>query len=358
MTLPIAGEPIDRVDGPAKITGTARFTAEFRPAGLVYGELVVSTIASGRIERLDTNDAERAPGVLLVITHENAPRVNAQKQAERDPILPLFQDDRVHFDRQPVALVLAQTPEQARYAASLVRARYVHQTPVTHMQSAPQCEPEAFLGSELQHTRGDPQTEIGRAAIRLDAVYTTPVHHHNPMEAHASVAQWDGDRLTVHDSTQFISGVRSRLAHVFGISQDLVRVVCPFVGGGFGCKGTGWAHVFLAAMAAKMLERPVRIELSRAQMYGFVGFRPRTIQTMTIGAEADGRLRALMHDTFTQTAQHDTWIETSGAFSRSLYAVPHYRMTHRLALLNTTRPTFTRAPGESTGKLRAGVRDG
>jgi xanthine dehydrogenase YagR molybdenum-binding subunit len=351
MTLPLIGAPLDRVDGRAKVTGSATFTAEFRPAGLAYAELLLSATANGRIERLDARAAREAPGVLLVMTHENAPKANGEKQQPNDPVLPLLQDDRVHFDRQPIAVIVAETIEQAKYAASLVRVRYSEEPAITEMTNAPRREPKQFLGEDLQHTRGDPEGALEAAVLRINHVYTTPVHHHNPIEAHATIAQWDGDALTVHDSTQFIFGVRRRLAHVFSMPEESVRVISPFVGGGFGCKGSAWAHVPLAAMAAKQLGRPVRVELSRAQMFGFVGFRPRTIQTISLGADRDGRLRSLAHDTVAQTAFHDDWIESSGLFSRSLYDVPNYRMTHRLARMHTTRPTFTRAPGEATGSF-------
>jgi xanthine dehydrogenase YagR molybdenum-binding subunit len=233
----------------------------------------------------------------------------------------------------------------------LVRVRYKASEPQADMEEAPLRREDEFDDEELQHTRGDPERAYANAPVQFQAVYTTPVHHHNPMEAHATLAQWDGDRLTLHDSTQFISGVRRRMAYVFSIPEENVRVISPYIGGGFGCKGTPWAHVALAAMAAKQSNRAVRIELSRAQMYGFVGFRPRTVQTLSLGADADGHLQSLMHDTLAQTAEHDTWVESSGFFSRALYAVPNYRMTHRLARLHTSRPTFTRAPGEATGSF-------
>lgn len=351
MTLPTIGSPLDRVDGPAKASGSATFSGEYNPADLAYAEIAVSGIAHGRIRRLDADAARKAPGVLLVMTHENAPRVEAGKQQDNDPLLALLQDDRVRFDRQPIAVIVAQTPEQARDAASRLHVEYAQERAHTAMAHAPVREPKQFLGEDLQYTRGDPERAFPGCAVKIERTYSTPVHHHNPIEAHTTIAQWEGDRLTVYDSTQFISGVRRRLAYVFGIDEEQVRVVCRFVGGGFGCKGTAWSHVPLAAMSAKMLQRPVRIELPRALMYGFVGFRPRTVQTMSLGADREGRLGALMHDTLAQTAEHDDWIETSGLFSRNLYAVTDYRMTHRLARLHTSRPTFTRAPGESTGSF-------
>ena len=351
MTLPLMGAPLDRVDGPAKVTGSARYTGEHHLEGLLYAEIVLSTIANGRIVAIDASAARDVPGVVAVLTHENAPRVNAEQQQERDPLLPLLQDDRILFDRQPIALVVAQTLEQAKHAASLVDVRYKSAPPVTDIDRAPLRKQDEYLDESLQYTRGDPKRAFDAAPVRQTHAYTTPVHHHNPMEAHTTVAAWDGDRLTVYDSSQFISAVRRRLAHVFSISEENVRVICRFMGGGFGCKGTPWAHVPLAAMAAKAVGAPVRIELSRAQMYGFVGFRPRTKQTIAIGADRDGTLQALVHDTLAQTAEHDDWIETSGFFSRALYAVPNYSMTHCLARLHTSRPTFTRAPGEATGSF-------
>ncbi len=351
MTLPLIGPGVDRVDGPAKVRGEAQFTAEHHPAHMVYAELVLSVIANGGIANIGTALAREAPGVLLVMTHENAPRVKGEKPQDRDPFLPLLQDDRIRFDRQPIAVVVAKTLEQAKYAASLVRVEYESVTPQTDIYEAPRREKGEFLDEDLQHSRGDPEDVFKNAEVQLKTVYTTPVHHHNPIEAHATIAQWEGDRLTLYDSTQYVSGVRRRIADVFSMPEENVRVICRFVGGAFGCKGTAWAHVALAAMAARELRVPVRIELSRAQMYGFVGFRPRTVQTISIGADSKGRLHSLMHDTLAQTAEHDDWVETSGLFSRNLYAVTNYSMSHCLARLHTSRPTFTRAPGDATGSF-------
>lgn len=349
MTLPLIGAPYDRADGPKKVTGTAQFTGELHRPGLLYGELVLSTIANGRIKRFDLEQASRAPGVALIISHENALRVNATKKEETQPHLQLLQDDRVHFNRQPIAVIIAETLEQAKYAASLVRVEYDRKEAVTDIEAAKHERPKLVLGDEAQHTRGDPEKAFRASPIQIEAVYKTPIHHHNPLEHHVTLAEWDGDRLTIHDSTQYISGVRARLARVFSIPEESVRVVCEFVGGGFGSKGTPWSHVALAAMAAKMTDHPVRIELSRAQMHAFVGFRPRTAQTISLGAQNDGRLNAVMHDTLAQTAIHDLWVESSGFVTRNLYATPNFRMTHTVARLHTTRPTFTRAPGEASG---------
>ena len=351
MTLPLIGAPIDRVDGRAKVGGTATYSAEFLPEVLTYGEIVLSTIANGRITSIDADAARSAPGVLQVITHDNAIRLDAGKHQESDPVLPLLQDTRILFDRQPIAVVVAETLEQAKHAASLVNVTYLSETPFTQMGQAPLRTREEYLGDPLNVTRGNPGEAFDDAPLKIEATYTTPVHHHNPMEAHATIAQWDGDNLTVYDATQFVYGVRRRLAHVFSLPEDNVRVICKFVGGAFGCKGTTWGHVPLAALAAKMAGRPVRIELSRAQMYGFVGYRPRTIQRMQLGADSEGRLQSLSHDCMLQTATHDDWIEVCGNFSRSLYAVGNYRTTHGLSPLHTTRPTFTRAPGEATGSF-------
>jgi xanthine dehydrogenase YagR molybdenum-binding subunit len=351
MTLPWIGEPIDRVDGPLKVTGRAQYAAEARDLRPAHARLVLSTIASGSIRRIDTLEAERAPGVLHVMTHENAPSVRHEQSTPADHDLLVLQNDRIHHDRQPVALVVAETLEQAAHAASLVRVEYEPAEPVTRIESAPQYEPEEIIGEPAQHTRGDPERAFAESPVRVQATYTTPVEHHNPIEPHVTIAHWDGDRLTVHDSTQGISRVRSRLAFTFGIPEEHVRVISLFVGGGFGTKGSVWPHVVLAAMAAKAVGRSVKLELTRAQMFGSTGYRPVTIQTISLGAELDGRVRSIAHDTLTQTAEFAQWIESSGFVSRSLYASPNLRMTHRVARLNVSKPSFMRAPGEASGSF-------
>lgn len=349
MKLPLVGEPVDRVDGKLKVTGRARFTAETPVPGLAYAVLVQSTIGRGRIVKIDDEAARSAQGVVGVMTHENAPRVRPHKAAPFDTHFLILQDDRVHHDRQAIAVVVADTFERATHAASLVRVTYEAQDPVTSIEDAEKFAPQQVMGEPPDHTRGDPDAALEQAALRIRNVYSSPVEHHNAMEPHATVALWEGDRLTVHDSTQYVYGVRRRLAAVFGMPLKKIRVICPFVGGGFGSKGPVWPHVPLAAMVARLYDRPVKLVLARSQMYGSNGYRPRTIQTIALGADKDGKLQSVIHDTVAQTCDFDEWTEASGLVTRMLYAVPNLRVTHRLARLNAAKPTFMRAPGEATG---------
>src|SRR5207237_4523155 len=207
--------------------------------------------------------------------------------------------------------------------------------------------PGKIQESDADSQRGDVASGMAKAVHRKTLAYTTPMQHHNPMEPHATLAVWEGERLSVHDSTQYVAGVRQTLAKIFGIAPDRVRVQCPFVGGGFGGKGSAWSHVALAAMAARQTGRPVRLVMQRPQLFGPVGGRPRTEQAIALGADRDGRLIALDHAVFSSTSAIEDWTESSALVTRSLYACPNLTTSHRLVRLHVGTPTFQRAPGEA-----------
>lgn len=348
--LPLIGAPLDRLDGSAKVTGKALYAADFSIARLAHAVIVTSEIACGRVSRIDEARALRSAGVVTVLTHHNAPRVRAASDINYE--LVLLQDDRVRYDRQPVALTVAETFEQAIEAAALLEIEYESEKPVSRIEeSRDRYTPEDIFGDPPDTTRGDPERELTSAPARIAQTYTTPVEHHNPMEPHATVARWDGDRLTVYDSTQGITNVRRRLAEIFDMPAERVRVISPYMGGGFGCKGGVWSHVALAAMAARAVKRPVKLVLSRPQMFGSVGHRPRTIQAIALGADRGGKLRAITHDVLAHTSVFDEFIESSALLTRTLYAAPNLRTTHKLARLNVATPTYMRAPGESSGSF-------
>ena len=356
--MSLIGQTLDRTDGPQKVSGHARYAAEHTLPRMAHAVMVTSTIASGSIETIDTSVAADMPGVLLVLTHRNAPRLpdGGQGGAHSPPagrILNLLQDEQVHYNRQPVAVVVADTLEQAQDAASHLRIRYREQAPKLDFAQARQHphKPDAVKDSGADSARGDFAAGMQAGARRFDAVYGTPTENHNPMEPHATLAAWDGDRLTLYDSTQYISGVRNTIAKTFGIDPSQVHVICPFVGGGFGCKGSVWSHVALAAMAARKCGRPVRLALERPQMFGPVGARPRTEQHLQMAAADDGKLLALRHDVVSSTSMIEDWVESSALLTRMLYATPNQQTTHRLAALNIGTPTFMRAPGESSGSF-------
>jgi xanthine dehydrogenase YagR molybdenum-binding subunit len=353
----LTGQPIDRIDGILKVTGGASYAGDFPEARLAHAVLVTSTIASGTISAIDTQRAQQMPGVLLVMTYQTAMRLPDGGRAPLSPPagrhLTLLQDNVVRYSNEPVAVVVADTLEHAADAARHVRITYAPAPAALDFASAkasahtPPGQPNRPIDSE----RGNPEAGLREGTARLDAVYTTPMQFHNPMETHATMAHWDGPDLTLYDSTQGVTGARTAVAAVFGIPADNVRVISPFIGGGFGCKGSSWSHVSLCAMAAKQTGRPVRLALARPQMFGSVGGRPRTEQHVQIAAHPNGTLTGMRHDTFSHTSTFEDWTEMSGLVTRMLYAVPNQSTSHRLVQLNVGTPTFTRAPGETTGSF-------
>jgi xanthine dehydrogenase YagR molybdenum-binding subunit len=351
----IIGAPLDRVDGAQKVTGAARYAGDFPAAGLCHAAMIQSTVPRGRIVALDTTRAERAPGVRLVLTHHNAIRLPQNGMAAVNPpagrVLSLLQDDVIHYQGQPIGVVVADTLEQAVAAAAWVRVTYASTNAVLDFSGARASAyaPKKAGRAETDARWGDLAAGLAAADVKVDAVYTTPMETHNPMEPHATLAQWDGDRLTLHDATQGVSGVKQTIAKTFGIPPENVHVISPFLGGGFGCKGSMWSHVALAAMAARKLDRPVRLVLARPQMFGPVGGRPQTEQHVVLGARRDGTLTAIQHDVISHTSEFEDFVEPSALQSRMLYACPNGSTTHRLVKLNVGTPTFQRAPGESSG---------
>jgi xanthine dehydrogenase YagR molybdenum-binding subunit len=352
--LPI-GKPVDRVDGRAKVTGGARYAAEFPIEGVTYGVLVMSTFANGRIREIETQEAERAPGVLAVITHVNAPHLNfAGRRSWLDPVgqtLRVLQEDAIYFNGQPVAVVVAETLEQAEHGATLVRVAYDERPAVTRLQAEMERAfpgPPGPAGGAADVLRGDPQA-LSSAEVSIDETYTIPTEHHNPMEPHATIAEWKGAKLMLHDKTQWVPNVREHLAQVFGIPEADVHVVCPFIGGAFGSGLRPWSHPIAAAMAARAVQRPVKLVLSRRQMFSSVGHRPYTLQRVALGASRDGRLTAIVHEGTAQTSQYEDYTENLLGATRLLYASPNCVTKYRLARGNVQTPTFMRAPGEASG---------
>lgn len=348
------GTPSNRADGPLKVCGLARYTADVTLPRMAHAVMVQSAAPNGRIARIDGVAAERSPGVLLVLTHLNAMRLpeggRAAVQPPQGRVLSLLQDDQVHYVGQPVALVIAETPEQALHACSQLRVDIAPEPPVLDFGQAMKgaYSPGKIQDQPADSTRGAPLAALKDAA---PLHYATPMQHHNPMEPHATLATWDGERLTVHDATQYAAGVRRTLAKTFGIAPERVRVVCPFVGGAFGGKGSAWSHVVLAAMAARQLGRPVRLVLQRPQLFGPVGGRPRTEQQLRLAADAQGRLLAVEHRSFSSTSAIEDWTEPSAVMTRTLYACANLETQHRLVKMNIGTPTFQRAPGEATGSF-------
>jgi len=365
------GQPLDRVDGRLKVTGGARYAAEFAVPNVAHAVIVTSTIARGRVLSMDTSAAEKAPGVIKVFTPFNSPRLpGAPKPGPKPPapsgqgaqgpaargalsmrVPTLLQDDGVRYNGQPIGLVVADTFEHAREAANLVRVRYENEAAVLDWSKAPLNRPEEVhpLGGERTVTRGDVSQGLAGAAVTVEQTYITPLENHNPMEVHSTLAQWEGDSLTLYESTQGITSVRNTVARHFGLTPDKVRVVAYFTGGGFGSKGGPWSHETLAAMAAREVGRPVKLVLTRRQMFGPVGGRPRTEQRVALGASRDGVLTGIRHHSKSTTSTIEDWVEPATSQTRMLYECPNVETQYDLVRVNVGTPTFMRAPGESTG---------
>jgi xanthine dehydrogenase YagR molybdenum-binding subunit len=350
------GASISRKDGRLKVTGRARYAADHPIAGVAHAVAIQSTIANGRITAIDSALAEKAPGVLAIIHHGNVPRLyrpdndfmSATKLGEARVV---FEDDRVHYSGQYVAMVVADTLEQARYAAELVKISYAVEDPVVETDAALETAylPNEFFGEKLTSTRGDPATALSRAAVTHEASYTTPIEHHNPMEPSASIAVWNGDTLTLYETTQWVAGARKTVAQTLGIAEERIHIVSPFIGGGFGCKGFVWPHSVLSAIAARKVNRPVKLNLTRKHMFSACGHRSETRQHVRLGAERNGRLVAIDHDTVVQTSTVDEFVEPCGNTSRFLYSCPNVKVSHRAVRVNIATPTPMRAPGETPG---------
>ncbi|GJG86738.1 dehydrogenase [Gemmatimonadetes bacterium T265] len=352
----LIGAPVPRVDGPLKVSGGAPFAAEVAIEGMVYAALAYSSVPRGRIATLDTSAAEAAPGVVLVMTHRNAPKLkptpvfNTQPKAAGPDDLPVMQDDRIHWNGQPIAVILAETQEQADHAKSLVRATYEAEPAVTVFEAATARtrEPPPQSGEEMTVDVGDADAALAAAPYKVDATYRTPRHNHNPIELHAATVVWNGDALTVHDASQAIAQTAWSLAQVFGLQEEQVHVSSPFVGGGFGSK-TLWQHQVLAAAAAKLAGRPVRIVLSREGVYRAVGGRTTTEQRVAIGAQPDGQFDALIHEGVAAVTAHNNVFEPFISPARVVYAAPNIRLALRVTDLDMVSNTFMRAPGEAVG---------
>jgi xanthine dehydrogenase YagR molybdenum-binding subunit len=358
-TQGLTGAPVSRLDGVVKVTGGARFAAEVPMAGMVYAAIAYSTIAKGRIVTLDTESAERSRGVVLVMTHRNAPRLNPGKitgtapRAAATDDLPVMQDDRIHWNGQPIAVVLAETQEQADHARSLIRATYAPEPAATSFALAKRQTREHAppRGEPLLLEIGDAEGRLVDAPYQVDLTYSTPRHNHNAIELHAATVAWESGELIVHDSLQKVVPVAWTLAEIFELDEDQVHVSSPYVGGGFGGKSL-WRHQILAAAASKLAGRPVRIMLSREGVYRVVGGRTSTEQRVAIGATADGHFTALIHTgTVAMTPHYKMPAEPFTMPAESLYAADSFKLDIRVTDMDTVANTFMRAPGESVGSF-------
>jgi xanthine dehydrogenase YagR molybdenum-binding subunit len=351
----LIGAQVSRLDGPLKVRGEARFAAEYPMEGMVYAALRYSTVARGRITTLDTSAAEAAPGVVLVMTHRNAPRMQpppvfltAPKGAGGSD-LPVMQDDSIHWNGEPVAVLLAETQEQADHAASLIEVAYESSTPQTFEQAkAHSRTPDSLVGQPVQVLVGDADAALLHARHSIDLTYRTPRHSHNAIEPHAVTLAWDGDELIVHDASQGVTPHAWTLAQVFEIDESQVHLTSPYVGGGFGGK-TVWSHHLLGAAASKLAERPVRVTLSREGVYRLVGGRTNTEQRVAIGADESGRFTALIHTGISTMTPHNALAEQFTFPARHMYATETLKTDQQVVDMDMLANSFMRAPGESVG---------
>jgi xanthine dehydrogenase YagR molybdenum-binding subunit len=345
------GRSLARVDGPLKVRGKARFAGEVPYRNLAYASLTCSTIAKGRITTIDASEAKSAPGVLLVLTHENAPKLNAiamfPEGAAASSLTPL-KDGNVHWNGQPVALVLAETQEQADYAARLIRIAYEEEPANLTLSLGRAKPPNNILGEPPTLEIGDAETALAASEVRIDNIYRTPRHNHAAIELHSLTCAWEGDSLTVHDTTQMVHGTQATLAKFFGLPLEKVRVLSPFVGGGFGNKML-WAHHVFATVAAKMSGRPVRMVLSREGVFRITGGRTLTEQRVALGASRNGALRALIHTGTAGMTSHNNCPEQFTFPAKHLYASQTFLLSQQIVELDMVANTFMRAPGESVG---------
>ncbi|MBL4674778.1 MAG: xanthine dehydrogenase family protein molybdopterin-binding subunit [Mucilaginibacter sp.] len=352
------GKPISRVDGRMKVSGKATYAAEFNQPNMAYAFPVRATIAKGKIASMDDDIIRKELGVIAVISYKNAYKLKpldmqAQMKAGAAFLgenLPPLQDNVVHYPGQFVAVVVAETYEQARAAAYKLKVRYTADKAAVDLRTElpKSTKPKMFMGEEAQVNEGKAAGPLAASAKKVDHTYSTPVEHHHPMEPHATVAVWEGtDRLTLYDATQGVGLTSAIAAYFFGLHQENVRVVAPFVGGGFGSKGL-WLHTLLVAIAAKAANRPVKLALTRQMMQTNVGHRAATIQRVAMGTDAAGQLNVLRHhtDTYNNLTQ---FFEPSGKQTLVLYKAPLREVTYNVAHLDRSTPTFMRAPGETPG---------
>jgi xanthine dehydrogenase YagR molybdenum-binding subunit len=355
------GSPTPRIDGRAKVTGQAKYAGEFHAAGLAHGHVIASTVAKGRITRIDASEALRVDGVIDVLTHENRPPMAGTDEAFKDdtapegsPFRPLY-DAKIMFSGQPIALVVAEQAEIARFAASLVRVEYAGEAHVTnvHGERVRAVALEAATPADNPFgppkPRGRVEQALAAADVRHDGEYYVPIEHHNPMELFASTVVWDGDdKVTVYDKTQGVQNVQRYLCSVMNLRPDKVRVLSPYMGGGFGSGLRPQYQVVLAVLAARKLERSVRVVLTRQQMYS-LGYRPAMIQRIELGAQVDGTLDAIAHDAVTVTSRYEDFNRQETGWSGLLYKCANAKYAHKLARLDLATPCDMRCPSAATG---------
>ena len=343
------GTPVTRIDGLLKVTGAAQYAADFAVKNAVYAFLVKSEIAAGKVLSVDKTAAEKSSGVIVVIAHDNALKLKELKSVRGGAML---QTAQINYWGETVAVVVAETFEQARAAARLVKINYQKSPVKVDFDKLKKSAATPKAEDRQDKTRGDVDAAMSNAEFKLEQIYETPIEHHQPLSPHATIAFWEADdKLTVYNESQVVNGVQGALAAAFGLKPENARVITPHIGGGFGSKGGAWGHVIIAAMAAKIVKRPVKLVLTRQMMFNSVGLRQRNEQRIRLAATKDGKLTALAHETTTHCAIDNEFVEPCGDVSAHLYSAENHHIAYRVAAMNVIVPTYTRAPGKSTGSF-------
>ena len=345
----IIGEALNRIDGLLKVTGAAEYATDYKISNLAYAVIFKSEIAAGTILDIDSSQAEKSPGVISIITHKNAPKLNEKGGLRGGGFL---QSPNVEYFGQHIGVVVAESFEQARNAASLIKVSYQKTDAKVDFDKH---EKEAIPPKgrdQADAKRGDVDAAFRNASHKIEAVYNTPIEHHNPMEPHSTIAVWESpEKLILYNGSQIVNGAQSGAAQTLGLKPENVRIVTPHIGGGFGSKGGQWANIVLAAIAAKMVNRPVKLALTRQQMFNSVGLRQKNRQKLRLAADSSGKLIAISHETITHSAIKEEFIEPCGDCTKIMYDSPNSLISYRNIPMNIILPTYTRGPGKSTGSF-------
>lgn len=342
------GQAINRIDGLLKVTGTATYATDYKLNNIAHAVIFKSTIAAGKVTDIDTTAADKVPGILSIITHKNVPKLNVAGGIRGGALL---QSTEVEFYGQHIGVVVAETFEQAQYASSLIKVSYQKaEAKVNFSKQAKEAVlPKGNNSGDIKH--GDFESAFNSGEIKVEALYETPIEHHNPMEPHSTIAFWEGESVTLYNGSQIINGAQGAAAATLNLKPENVRIVSPHIGGGFGSKGGQWANLVLTAVAAKMVNRPVKLALTRQQMFNSVGLRQQNQQKLRLAATKEGKLTALAHETTTHTAISNEFVEPCGDCSKVMYDVAHSLISYRVVPMHIILPTYTRGPGKSTGSF-------
>ena len=347
-TTKFIGEATNRIDGLLKVTGAAEYATDYKISNTAFAVIFKSEIAAGKITEIDTSAAEKSSGVLAVITHKNAPKLNEKGGIRGGGLL---QNPNVEYFGQTIGVIVAETFEQARAATRLIKVTYEKTEARTDFDKLKDSAAKPKDENLKDAIRGNVETAFESAEFKVEEIYETPIEHHQPMEPHATIAVWEGENLILYNGSQIVGGAQNAAAATLGLKPENVRIITPHIGGGFGAKGGMWSNLILSAVAAKVVKRPVKLALTRNQMFNSVGLRQRNHQKFRVSATKDGKITAISHETTTHGAIVNEFIEPCGDCTKLMYDAPNSLISYRITPMNVILPTFTRGPGKSTGSF-------